>query len=128
MKSLREIITSPEDQSLTKLWKKLPKEKRHYIAEEAEVLSAFYHKLAIPWLCLLAVIAPLPFCLNFSRKVPLFAIYAGSLFGLIAFALLLGTALLLGKRQTLDPFLATAVPFTTIFSYFSWRYVRLETE
>lgn len=125
MRSLREIITLPEDESLSKLWKKLPKERHPYLNEEAQVLAAFYHKLVIPWLCLLAVIAPIPFCLNFSRKVPLFAIYAGSLFGLIAFALVLGTAFLLGKRQTLDPFLATAVPFTTLFSYFSWRYVRL---
>lgn len=124
MERLDEILIRPEDQPISKLWKKLPKEKHLYLSQEAQVLAAFYNKLATPWLCLLAVLAPIPFCLNFTRKVPLFAIYAGSLFGLIAFTILLNSAFLLGKRQILDPFLATSLPFLTVFSYFSWRYIK----
>ncbi len=123
--AVQEIITPPEDQPLSALWKKLPKEKHLYIDVEAQVLAAFYNKLATPWLCLIAVIAPIPFCLNFTRKLPTFAIYAGSLFGLIAFTILLNSAFLLGKRQILDPLLATSIPFLTLFSYFSWRYLKL---
>lgn len=123
--ALQEIITPPEEQSLSALWKKLPKEKHLYVGQEAGVLAAFYNKLATPWLCLIAVMAPIPFCLHFTRKLPAFAIYAGSIFGLIALTILLNAAFLLGKRQILDPFLATSIPFLTFFSYFSWRYLRL---
>lgn len=124
LEGLHEIITLPEDQSLSELWKKLPKEKHLYKDLEAQTLAAFYNKMITPWLCLLAVIAPIPFCLNFSRRVPLFAIYACCLFGLVAFTILLNSAFLLGKRQVLDPFLATSLPFLTVFSYFGWRYLK----
>lgn len=123
---ISEIITPPEEQAISKLWKKLPKEKHVYNDTEAQVLASLYNKLALPWACLLAVIGPIPFCLNFTRKLPVFLIYAASIFGLVAFVILLHSSHILAKRQVLDPFLVTWIPFFTIFSYFSFRYFKAQ--
>jgi len=40
--------------------------------KEARSLSALHRKLATPWLCLLAVLAPAPFCMRFRDNSPLF--------------------------------------------------------
>lgn len=122
---LKESIISTEAQSLSKLKEKLPDHGKELSEKEAYLLTTYYYKLALPWLCLLAVIAPAPFCIRFTRTLPVFFIYAFSIFGLVAFYLVLDAAVILGERQMIPPASAIWLPFTCFFAFFGWRFLRL---
>lgn len=123
-KQLLDSVTPPSALSLSSLKDKLPARGQMLSEKEAQTLTTFYYKLAMPWLCLLAVIAAAPFCTRFSRTLPLFFIYALSLFGLFAFYLVMDAAVVLAERQIIQPFLAIWVPFALFFGVFGWRYMR----
>lgn len=124
--TLFETITLPEELSLSDLHKKIPNHEKELTEKESLVLSAFYRKLALPWFCFLAIIGAAPFCLQFVRNLPVFFIYAGSLFSLVIVYLVMDASVLLGKRQVLSPFLAIWPPFLLFFSYFIWRFAKLK--
>lgn len=122
-KALFSAAHPPEWQSLTKLADNLPWNKvlsLHLHDKEAEVLSFFLYKLLFPLTCLLAVIAPAPFCLRFTRTLSVFFIYALSLVGLIAYFTLFNSALVLSTNQIFRPIFAmTSIPivFFLIFGF-----------
>lgn len=120
--TLFETIMQPDEHSVTELWEKLPQAKDDLSEKEAELLSTFYRKLAMPWLCFLAVIAPAPLCMRFTRHLPVFLIYSLSIFGLVAFYLIMNSAALLGEKQVINPFFAIWTPFALFFSFFSYRF------
>lgn len=124
-KRVIDSLAQPESLSLSRLWEQLPDNNIAQSEKEARLLSTFHRKLALPWLCLLAVLAPAPFCLTFSRQFPTFLVYAGSLFGLIAVYIVLDTVHVLGRRQLVDPLYALWTPFLLFFLIFGWRFVRL---
>ena len=81
-KALQEILLEPQDLSLSELWDDAPNEQTAEENEKAaRFLTALYRKLVLPWLALIAVIAPAPFCLKFGRSLPIFLIFAGAIFG-----------------------------------------------
>lgn len=123
-KDLFQGMINPEDESLSTLWKKLPKGNSITSEKEAELVSVLYHKLLMPWLCLLAVLVPIPFCIRHSRNIPLFFIYSLSIFSLVATYLILNAALILGKRQVLEPWLAIFVPFILCLSFPIYKFVK----
>jgi len=92
--------------------------------KESKLLTAFYWKLTIPWLCLIAILFPAPFCVHFSRHFHLFFIYVGSLFGLIAFYLYLDAIQVVANRQVLPPFWVIFVPYLVVIGCTGWRYFR----
>jgi lipopolysaccharide export system permease protein len=108
---LTETITPPEELSVLELWDKLPEHRGNLSEKEAQKLTIFYRKLAMPWLCLLAILGPAPFCIRFTRQLPVFFIYAGSIFGLVAVYLVMNAATVLGERQVLPPAWAIWPPF-----------------
>lgn len=122
--TLFETVESLDELPLAELWDKLPAPSKELTEREAKLLSLFYQKLFLPWLCLLAVIGPAPFCLQITRHLPIFFIYAGSIFGFMTTYLIMNAALLLGERQTLSPFVAVGWPFCLIFLYLGGRFVR----
>jgi len=122
---LLDSVASPRDYALSTIKSKLADAEHPLSEKEASLLSTYYYKLAIPWLCLLAIIAPAPFCTRFTRALPVFMIYAISLFGLVAFYLIMDAALLLGERQVVAPAVAIWIPFSCFFALFGWRYARL---
>jgi len=124
-KRLINTISSPDEQSFSSLWEQIPLHQNLLSEKEAQVLSSFYFKLAMPWLCLLAIIAPAPFCVRFSRQLPVFFVYAFSIFGLVSFHLVMNAANVLGSRQVVAPFWAIWTPFAAFFGYFIWRYAKL---
>lgn len=123
--ALFETITLPEELSLSELWSKRPEPDKILSEKESQSMTIFYRKLILPWLCVLAIIAPAPFCLRFTRYLPLFFIYAGSIFGLVGIYLSIDAVVLLGKKQVLSPFCAVWPLFLTFFSYFSWRFLKI---
>lgn len=95
--------------------------------KESKILTSFYWKLALPWLCIMAIMAPAPYCTRFSRHLPIFLIYLCSLFGLIAFYMFMDAAQVVARRQVLTPFWAIVAPFFTVYLYFTWQYNKLDT-
>lgn len=124
-KLLQSTLLDPDALSLTDLWSQLPSNFKDLSEKESKVLTAFYWKIIIPWLCILAIIAPAPFCLTYSRHLPIFLIYVCGIFGLIAFYLFMDAAQVMAKRQVFPPAWALTLPFACVFSLFSWRYAKI---
>lgn len=121
---LHETLTNPEFLPIGSLWEQLPAFSEAYSEKESQTLAAFYWKLGIPWLCLLAVIGPLPSCVRFSRYHSIFLIYVIGIFGLISFYLFLDAALIMAKRQVMDPLMALGPIFFGAMAILLWRYAR----
>jgi Predicted permeases len=121
---LLNTVTTPDSQSLSTLKQQLPSHDEKLNEKEARLLTTYYYKWAIPWLCLLAVLAPAPFCVRFSRTLPVFFIYALSIFGLVSFYLVMDAAAVLGERQVASPLVAIWLPFTAFFTFFGYRFLR----
>lgn len=121
---LHETLMNPNFMTVEELWRQLPKSSEAYSERESQMLASFYWKLFIPWLCLFAVVAPAPFCVRFSRTLPVFFIYVSGIFGLIAFYLVLDAALIMAERQVADPILVLGIPFGAVLAFFSMRYLK----
>lgn len=121
-KILLDTLTPPRELSISTLWKRIPKSLHPISEKEAEMTSAFLHKIAIPWLCFFAVLAPAPFCVKHSRMHPIFFIYAFSIFSLVGCYLILNSGLILGARQTLPPLLSIGAPFSVFFCLVLWNF------
>ncbi len=93
---------------------------------KAEARAALYHKLVMPLLALLAVMAPAPYCLRFTRSLPIFKIYLVSMLVMFTFYLIMNAALILGEANVLPPALAIFVPFGLYALFFTWQYSKLQ--
>lgn len=124
---LQSAIIDPDTLPLTELAAQVMENRNDLHEKESKVLSALYWKLAIPWLCLFAIIAPAPYCVRFARQLPIFLIYVFSLFGLIAFYTLMDAAEVMAKRQVLSPLMAIGFPFLVVFFVVGWRFKRIES-
>jgi len=127
-KTLFNAAHPPRMQSMTQLarslsWKQMSLAKLN--DREAETATHFYYKLLAPLVCLLAVIGPAPFCLRFTRTLPVFFIYAFGLFGMIAFYTLMNASIVLGESQIFPPLIAILLPQTTFFLILGIKYAKL---
>jgi lipopolysaccharide export system permease protein len=123
---LQSTILDSEALSLTEIWQEAPSSfQKNFSEKESKLLTVFHWKWAIPWLCLFAVLAPAPFCLNFSRQLPVFFIYICGIFGLIAFYMFMDAMLVMAKRQVMHPIWAIWIPFSIAGLIFGWRYAKL---
>lgn len=121
---LLDSLTESVELPLSELWKKHLENSGKTMGEkEASIDAALFRKLAIPWFCLLAVIAPIPFCIRFSRDQSMFFIYAFSIFGLLSCFLILDAAWVLAERQVLPPAWAIGVPFAFLLIPPLFRYL-----
>ena len=123
--TLLESVTTPDALSISAMKEKIATQGELLSEKDARLLTTYYHKLAMPWLCLLAVIAPMPLCTRFSRTLPVFFIYALSIFGLVAFYLIMNSAMVLGERQVMPPAVAIWLPFSCFFTFFGYRFAWL---
>lgn len=121
---LLSVISDPDLLPLVELGKQSLELPQELNEKESKILTAFYWKMTIPWLCLFAIIIPAPSCIRFSRGLPLFLIYTCSLFGLIAFYLFMDAAQVIAKRQVLSPFIAICIPFIVLGMISSWRFIK----
>lgn len=122
---LQSTIMDPDVLSITELAAQQPASFIYLNEKESKMATAFYWKLLMPWLCLLAILAPAPICVRFSRQLPIFFIYVGCLFSLIAFYMLMDAAQVVAKRQVLPPIWAIGFPFLGIFCFFSYRFIKI---
>lgn len=126
-KILFNAVHPPRMQSLSQLshgleWDHLFSKTNDHAAETA---AFFYFRLTLPLICLLAVIGPAPYCLRFSRSVPVFMIYSLSLFGMLAFITCMNSFITLGASQAIPPLLAILLPQTPFFLVLVWKYAKL---
>ncbi|MBB65626.1 MAG: hypothetical protein CMO81_11250 [Waddliaceae bacterium] len=121
---LSELIP-PKHQSISQLWKNLPNHFSQYSGREAELVSTFYYKLAIPLLCILVVLAPAYACTRFKRQQPLFMIYAIAIFSLVSYYTLMDAVLILGQHQVVQPFFAIWTPFLLLCPIIFWNYRKI---
>jgi len=124
-KILSGALRTPEELSLRQLWQRIPKHVGNFSDKEAHLLTRFYFRLAMPWLCLLVILAPTPFCVTFSRQPPILLIYILSILGLVSFYLIMDAAMVLGQAQVITPSLAIFIPFSLYFVFFAKRFVTM---
>lgn len=92
--------------------------------EKNEVLSYLFYKALMPSLSLIVVIAIAPFCTSYSRSIPVFYIYSGALFGIIAFFTLMDSSIILGIHGALPPLIALLVPFGLCSTLFTLKFAK----
>lgn len=92
---------------------------------EAETATFLYFKLTIPLVCLLAVIGAAPFCLRFTRNLPVFLIYALSICCFVTFFTCVNSSVILGESQVIPPLLAILLPQSLFFLLLGWKYAKL---
>lgn len=123
-KILLDTLTPSKELSISTLWKRLPKSKEFESEKEAEITTTFFYKIAVPWLCFLAVLAPAPFCVRYGRTHPIFFIYSLSLFALVGCYLVFNSALILGSRQVFNPMIAIGFPFFIVFGTATRNFIK----
>lgn len=79
------------------------------ITQSAKTHLAF--KLITPFISCLIIVVCAPFCMNFSRKLPIFLIYAISIFGVISFFIITDSTVVLCENKTMNPFIIISTPF-----------------
>ena len=92
--------------------------------KQDQFLTWFYFKIAISLVCILAVIGPATFCFRFDRNVPVFMIYAMSIFALVALFTIMDAAAVLGESGTYSPISAIAIPMLCYFGFFGIRFLK----
>ncbi|MCB1148971.1 MAG: LptF/LptG family permease [Chlamydiia bacterium] len=124
--SLRLSTMIPREEPLSSLAKEVPNAfRRSKDDASSAILTSFFHRLFMPWLCLLAVIGPAPWCLRFTRELSVFMIYLVSIAALVSFYLVMNAAQILGESQVFPPLLAIGVPFGLYAAYFGVKYWRM---
>lgn len=122
---LIESTILPDELPLTALWAKTPFFRESHSEKEASFITTFYTKMTLPWLCLMALLGPAPYCIIFSRSKSIFLIYASATFALIACYLVIEAAEVVSKRQFLHPLFAITIPFLTAFCFVTWKTTKL---
>lgn len=113
-----------ENRSISELYKLVSHKKTTTTYQAKEILTQFSFKCIMPLLSFLVIIAIAPFCVVYSRHLPVFFIYAFGLFGYIAFFALMDSALILGANNVLPPMLAISIPFAGCLAGFSWKFAK----
>jgi lipopolysaccharide export system permease protein len=111
-----------ENRSLSFLISQLKQNSRAYHPEE--VITQISFKSLMPLLSLIVIMAAAPFCVRYSRGLPLFFIYLIALFGFLGFYALMNSAVILGENNTKDPFWVIFTPFALCAGAFGWKFAR----
>lgn len=122
---LQETVVMPNERSLVQLWQHLPADNSAVTYEKAQIEAAFYKKMAMPWLCLIALLAPAPFCVVHRRPLRVLFIFAGSIFALFALFILLSVGNTLAQSQLVSPLWTLALPMVWVTSFSLWRFFRM---
>lgn len=121
---LKNSLTSAEEQSMSQLAIQLPLCASSTSKKSREIRATFYSKIAFPWLCILAFIAPVPFCFTFSRNKSPLALYLIAIASLFCFNVILEAAFVIAKSEIIPSFLAIALPWGIAGFFFGKKYVR----
>lgn len=118
---LREKNTPLINLSLSQLLGKLS---RAGVISQNDLATVFLFKILMPFLCLLVVLIPAPYCMRYDRNLPVFFLYAGGIFCFIAFYTLMQAVYILSISRYSPPWILL-LPFGLAAGYAAWKYKTL---
>lgn len=118
-------LRGPEELSLSRLWSTCSFCKQNLNTREATLAALFHDQLANPLSCLLAVVAPAPFCIHFSRRSRILLIFILAISGAVVFHLIANAILVVAQSQSFSPALTIYSPYLLYFAGFLPRFTRL---
>lgn len=125
-KELKKAMVHPQQMALSELWSRSNEGKEvEGSQQEALLLTLCYQRLLLPWLSLLAVIAPMPWAVSYRRESSYGWLYSVTLFGLAALYLLLDAAAVLAMRQLVAPEWVFMVPLVLLAMVLAIAYSRM---
>lgn len=92
--------------------------------DSAQIVTQLSFKCIMPFLSFLVVLGIAPFCVRYSRQVPVFFIYACALFGFIAFFMGMDAMVIIGENRVIPPLLAILLPFAAVGSLVSYKFLK----
>jgi lipopolysaccharide export system permease protein len=119
----KKAILPFEHRSLSSLYSLMSSLNPLYLENAFRIQTQFFFKLFMRFISFLVIIACAPFCMTFSRRLPIFMIYAMSIFGVVAFFTVMDTAVILGENHLFLPFLAITTPFLLGFGGFGLKFI-----
>lgn len=122
---LAAALSPPEALSLSALYRQRPKARAQWVDRDAELVAHFHAKLALPWLSLLVVLGVAPFCVRFSRQMPVFVIYGLAILGFLSLQTVLDVTLILAKSHVMAPAFGLWIPLGLGFGISSVRLATL---
>jgi lipopolysaccharide export system permease protein len=122
---IAEAVSLPSERSLSQLWQRLSTGQRTTNYEQAQIQAAFYKRMAMPWLCIIALLAPVPFCSAHRRPLRVFAMFSAGIFGLFAVVVLLSVGNTLTQSQLLGPLWTLIIPMAALVSLSLVRFFRV---
>jgi lipopolysaccharide export system permease protein len=93
--------------------------------QKIEIKTDLAMRLFMPLLSLLSVMLPAPFCLKYSRNIPIFMIYSIFIFGFICLITLCNGIYIVANNGVTSPFLCLSLLFTPLFIYTIWKHISL---
>lgn len=113
-----------EHRSLSSLWLLLRDKSLVYQEHAPKIKTQLFNKIAISFSTFLVILGVIPFCLIFSRRLPIFMIYAISIFGLIAFFTLMDAAVILGENKVFPTYIAI-IPMIFSLVLLGWNFIKM---
>lgn len=124
--ALMQSVTPPLEYSLTELWSQLPDKQQTRQPRDARIEAAFWKKATVPWLCLIALLAPVPFCVPYRKPLRIFYIFAGGLFGLFTLYIALSAGYTLATHDVFPAWLALCLPTALIAAMSAVRFAKIK--
>ncbi len=113
-----------ENRSISSLTHLLVQKEKAFSYKKSEIQTLLLYKIAMPLLALLIPIAVAPYCIRYSRQLPIYVIYAISLLAYVIFYTLMDATVILGKNQVMPPLFVVAGPMVACFGWFSYQFVK----
>ncbi|MBT3393871.1 MAG: YjgP/YjgQ family permease [Waddliaceae bacterium] len=118
---LRSSVIPYKEQSISQLFIADAEDKASP-EKKAQIKTALFLKLAMPLMCILAVIGPAPFCIRFRRDLPVFFIYTLGIFGILGFKTIIDAGFVFGDNMVVSPLIAIWGPVIATLAFFSRKY------
>lgn len=120
--AVQENIIPPTQESITTLISRLSDPTKK-ISNKPEVIASLSYKLLMPLLAFFVLIIPAPYCLKYGRNLPLFFIYAVTIFGFVTVVTIIGASLIIAENAIFNPFWVIFTPFLLLSLYSFKTYV-----
>ncbi|MCK4934554.1 MAG: LptF/LptG family permease, partial [Simkaniaceae bacterium] len=119
------LFTPIENRSISAL-ASLLKEKSQILTDKSkQIKTQLYLKLLLPLLVFVALLASAPFCLKYSRNLPIFYIYAIAISSIVIFFALINACVILGENQVINPAFAIFTLPAILFIFFGKNFRKM---
>ncbi len=123
---LGKALSKPSRLSITQLWSEVPPRGKLYTDHDVLVLSNLHYKLSLPWLAILVVIAPMPFCMRFTRHLHIFLLYGVAVVAFLIFFTILNAMQVVGESQVIPPQMSSWGTFFVFYCPALWYYIKMK--